>query len=186
MTPGRAALVGLMQRYLAGLMDLSVSLLEVHKLMYFMQMAGEPLRLRFRQAPYGPYAENLRQVLLHIEGHLVSGYGDGGDRPDKQLELVPGAEADANRFLADHPETEQRFNRAVDLVQGFESPFGLELLSSVHWVAAQREARTPDEAITRMHSWNERKRRFTPSQVRLAWRLLQEKGWIDADRHEPT
>jgi hypothetical protein len=37
MTPGRAALVGLMDRYLAGLLDPFVSLLEVHKLMYFMQ-----------------------------------------------------------------------------------------------------------------------------------------------------
>jgi O-acetyl-ADP-ribose deacetylase (regulator of RNase III) len=46
MTPGRAALVGLMDRYLAGLLDPFVSLLEVHKRMYFMQEAGEPLRLR--------------------------------------------------------------------------------------------------------------------------------------------
>src|SRR5262249_45880945 len=47
MTAGRAALVLLMHRYLAGLMDPFVTLLEVHKLMYFMQMAGQPLRLRF-------------------------------------------------------------------------------------------------------------------------------------------
>ena len=41
MTRGRAALVGLMHRYLGGLLDPSVTLLEVHKLMYFMQMSGE-------------------------------------------------------------------------------------------------------------------------------------------------
>ena len=35
MTPGRAALVGLMHRYLSGLLDPFISLLEVHKLMYF-------------------------------------------------------------------------------------------------------------------------------------------------------
>lgn len=45
MTPGRAALVVLMNRYLGGLMDPFVTLLEVHKLLYFMQEAGEPLRL---------------------------------------------------------------------------------------------------------------------------------------------
>src|SRR5690606_16644171 len=56
-TPGRAALVELMRRYLGGLMDPSVSLLEVHKLMYFLQTAGEPLRLRYVKGPYGPYAE---------------------------------------------------------------------------------------------------------------------------------
>jgi len=46
MTPGRASLVGLMDRYLRGLLDPFVTLLEVHKLMYFMQEAGEPLRLK--------------------------------------------------------------------------------------------------------------------------------------------
>ena len=79
MTPGRAALVGLMDCYVRGLLDPFVTLLEVHKLMYFMQVAGEPLRLKFVKATNGPYAENLRHVLNAIEGHLVSGYADGGD-----------------------------------------------------------------------------------------------------------
>ena len=48
MNSGRAALVGLMHRYLHGLLDPFVTLLEVHKLLYFMQTEGEPLRLRFR------------------------------------------------------------------------------------------------------------------------------------------
>ena len=42
----------------------------------FMQEAGEPLRLKYVKAPYGPYAENLRHVLRAIEGHLVAGYAD--------------------------------------------------------------------------------------------------------------
>jgi hypothetical protein len=50
LTPGRAALVGLMGRYLAGMMDTSITLLEAHKLMYFLQRAGEPLKLRYTKA----------------------------------------------------------------------------------------------------------------------------------------
>ena len=42
MTSGRAALIGLMDRYLRGLLDPFVTLLEVHKLMYFMQIAASP------------------------------------------------------------------------------------------------------------------------------------------------
>ena len=91
LTSGRAALVELMHRYLGGLLDPFVTLREVHKLMYFMQETGEPLRLQFKAAPYGPYAENLRHVLHAIEGHLIVGYGDGGDAPDKPLTLAPGA-----------------------------------------------------------------------------------------------
>ena len=132
MTAGRAALVELMGRYIRGLLDPTITLLEVHKLMYFMQEAGEPLRLKYVKAPYGPYAENLRHVLRAIEGHLVAGYADGGDAPDKPLTLVPGAVDDANAFLEANALTRERFDRVGRLVEGFETPFGLELLATVH------------------------------------------------------
>jgi hypothetical protein len=105
MTVGRAALIGLMRRYLSAVMDPTVTLLEIHKLMYFMQEAGEPLRLRFQKGPYGPYAENLRHVLSQIEGHLIQGYGDAADRPDTQLVLMPGSWDQADAFLEAHPQT---------------------------------------------------------------------------------
>ena len=49
MTPGGAALVQLVHRYNQALLDPYITLLEMHKLMYFMQVAGEPLGLRFRK-----------------------------------------------------------------------------------------------------------------------------------------
>lgn len=177
MTAGRAALVELTHRYLGGLLDPFVTLLEVHKLMYFMQEAGEPLRLKFKQAPYGPYAENLRHVLHAIEGHLVSGYADGGDAPDKQLKLVPGAVDEAAAFLKQHSATRARFDRVAELVEGFESPFGLELLSTVHWVVKQESASTLDDVLERTYAWNTRKRQFSPRQIGIAVNLLSQKGW---------
>ncbi len=178
MTAGRAALVVLIDRYLRGLLDPFVTLLEVHKLMYFMQEAGQPLRLTYVQAPYGPYAENLRHVLRDIEGHLISGYADGGDAPDKQIELVPGAVPDADTFLHGNEEARTRFDRVADLVEGFETPFGLELLSTVHWVATRSHARSVEEVVSGTYAWNERKRQFTPRQIGLAAQVLAEKGWI--------
>lgn len=179
LTAGRAALVGLMRRYLAGLLDPSISLLEVHKLMYFLQAAGEPLRLGYVKANYGPYAENLRHVLRDVEGHLVSGYADGGDSPDKQLSLVPGAVEDAEAFLSQHADTHERFDRVARLVEGFETPFGLELLSTVHWVIANGQL-TEDEDIERAtYAWGDRKRQFSPAQIRLAAHRLREQGWAE-------
>jgi O-acetyl-ADP-ribose deacetylase (regulator of RNase III) len=178
MTSGRAALVVLMHRYLGGLMDPFVTLLEVHKLMYFMQEAGQPLRLKYSKAPYGPYAENLRHVLTKIEGHLVSGYADGGDAPDKQLELVPGAVKDAEVFLTDDRDTRGRFDRVARLVEGFETPFGLELLATVHWVAAHEHAATAEVVAAKVYAWNERKKRFSPRQIAIAFDVLQSKGWL--------
>ena len=179
MTPGRAALVGLMNCYLRGLLDPFVTLLEVHKLMYFMQVAGEPLKLQFVKATYGPYAENLRHVLNAIEGHLVSGYADGGNAPDKELELVPGALEDAHAFLENTPETQARFERVSALIEGFESSFGLELLSTVHWVASEEKILDFDDIVNHTYAWSERKKQFSQRQIKIAFDILSEKGWIE-------
>lgn len=178
-TPGRAALVVLVNRYLSGLLDPFVTLIELQKLMYFMQEAGQPLRLNYIKHHYGPYADNLRHVLTKIEGHMVSGYRDGGDAPGKQLELVPGAIDDAEAFLVDDIETRERFDRVGKLVEGFETPFGLELLATVHWVATREGAKTPAEVGVRMHAWNERKKQFTPRQIEIAFSSLHTKGWLE-------
>jgi hypothetical protein len=154
-----------------------VTLLEVHKLMYFMQEAGEPLRLRYVAGPYGPYAENLRHVLQAIEGYYVSGYGLGGDEPDKVLQLVPGAVGDAKALLKAHAKSQGRFEKVARLVEGFESAFGLELLATVHWIVTREHPVSEDDLIARVHSWTERKRQFSPQQIRLAGRVLTEKGW---------
>ncbi len=179
MTPGRAALVELIHRYLGGLLDPFVTLLEVHKLMYFMQEAGEPLRLKYQKAPYGPYAENLRHVLNAIEGHLVSGYADGGDAPDKPLQLVPGAIDDAVVFLDKHVETRERFDQVTKLVEGFESPFGLELLATVHWIIKQEGVSSMEDIVEQIYAWNESKRQFTRRQIALAVDVLSQKRWVD-------
>ena len=181
MTPGRAALVELLNRYLRGLLDPFVTLLEAHKLMYFMQEAGQALRLEYKKAPYGPYAENLRHVLHAVEGHLISGYADGGDAPAKQLKLVPGAAEDAEAFLAADADTRARFERVADLVEGFETPFGLELLATVHWVMTRQGAVRLDEVIEQTYAWSERKRQFTPRQIGIAVDCLTRKGWVHGE-----
>ena len=186
MTAGRAALVELMHRYLGGLLDPFVTLLEVHKLMYFLQEAGEPLRLRYRAAPYGPYAENLRHVLHQIEGYMISGYAHGGDQPHKPLTIVPGAVEDASAFLNDHPETRKRFDRVSTLVEGFESPFGLELLSTVHWVIHNERVCTLQEIIEKTYAWNDRKKQFTERQIGIAVDVLTKQGWAKAEIERET
>ena len=178
MTPGRAGLIGLMNRYLQGLLDPFISLLEVHKLMYFLQEAGEPLRLRYSKGPYGPYAENLRHVLNAVEGYYISGYKGEDDAPEAELTLVPGAVSDAETLIKELPDTRARFQRVDQLVEGFESPFGLELLSTVHWVASKEGASDRTAAVEQVYAWNDRKKQFSPQQVDLAWNVLQSKGWI--------
>lgn len=178
LTVGRAALLVLMRRYLAAVMDPFVTLLEIHKLMYFMQEAGEGLKLQYNKGLYGPYAQNLRHVLSLMEGHFITGYGDAEDNPERQINLLPDVLPQAEGFLEDHPSTRQHFQRVVDLISGFETPFGMELLSTVHWVATREDATTSDQAVSKTYSWNERKRMFQERHIRLSWDILERKGWL--------
>ncbi len=155
MTSGRAALI---------------------ELMYFMQEAGEGLKLKFAKAPYGPYAENLRHVLNVLEGRFIEGY-NGEDSPYCPIILLPGASCDAKEFLHKKNEVWQRFKRVSDLIDGFETSFGLELLATVHWLVA-REGADEHNIIEAVYGWNDKKRKFTERQIILAYETLHTKGWL--------
>jgi len=181
LTLGQAALVGLMDRYLKGLLDPFVSLLEIHKLMYFLKAAGESLpRLKFEKGLYGPYSPDLRHGLIRMEKHLTRGFGEGTDKPTTPIELLPGAVEAAEAFLAKLPETKGRMEKVAALIEGYEDPYGMELLSSVHWVM-QHEAGTSEDmekAVAGVRNWNDRKRRLLkPEHLKLAWQRLHDQEW---------
>lgn len=180
MTDARAILVLLMDRYLKGLLDPFVSLLEVQKLMYFMQEAGQSLKLDFSAGKYGPYANNLRFELHRMEGHMVSGFGDGADDPEKALELLPGAVDEAFDRLARKDDVNKRMDRVAKLIDGFEDAYGMELLSTVHWVMTHNpDARKyPAAAIRDVQLWSNRKRALMkPEHLQKAWDRLAREEW---------
>jgi len=178
MTVARALFVKLMEHYLIPAYQLT--LLEIQKLAYFLQEAGEPLRLEYEAGHYGPYAANLNKVLERIEGHYTSGYGDS-QKPDVEIELVPGAVAEADGVLCNEKESTERLSRVATLIDGFESPYGMELLSSVHWVSTHQAPPVTDaeSALERVHAWNPRKKKVLKTRhVKVAWRRLKDNGWI--------
>jgi len=147
---------------------------------YFLQEAGQRLMLNFQKQKYGPYAENLHHVLQRIEGHFVRGYGDRSR--DVSLQLFPDAIREAEQFLSDDWETRERLARVSSLIEGYETPYGLELLSTVHWIATHEipAAKTnPEFAVAGVHAWNDHKRKtFTPERITSAWDRLQEERWF--------
>lgn len=180
-TPVVAATIGIFSRYAA--FDYRLSLLEVHKLVYFLKSAGEPMeRTVFEQGPYGPYADSLRHVLNRLEGHFLSGWGDGTkNKPETPIHLIPGAAEEAEALLRDQPETLERLDRVSHLIEGFETPYGLEVLSSVHWVAGHlsNRQRNVEAVIAGVRQWSERKQAlFKEAHLRLAWNRLEANGWL--------
>lgn len=177
MTPSRAALLSLMVDY--GIPGYRLTLLEVQKLAYFLQVAGQPLRLQFVRHKYGPYAETLNHVLQRIEGHFIRGYGDRSR--EASIRVIPEAVEEATRFLSGDAETAGRLERVRRLIEGFETPYGMELLATIHWVAQTESAARNDaeEAVRLVQEWSGRKRRtFLPQHIRTACRQLHAHGWI--------
>lgn len=184
LTCGRAALLKIMSAYQDATME-APSVIEIQKLMYFLQVAGQPLRLTFTKGRYGPYADNLRHVLSQLEGHHILGFGDGSAKVNEAepLRLLPEGMVAANAAGFD-AKTQARITCVLDLIEGYSSPYGLELLASTHWVVTHEDAGSsdPDRAIDAVRSWTPRKEGlFSREHLRRAWEALARRGWLSVD-----
>ncbi|AOY57789.1 type II toxin-antitoxin system antitoxin DNA ADP-ribosyl glycohydrolase DarG [Desulfococcus multivorans] len=175
MTLARALLIKLMKQYAR--FAYRMTLLEIQKLAYFLQESGMDLKLRYVKHLYGPYAHNLNNVLEILEEHHIRGYGDT-QKPDVEVTLLPDADKVADHFLQKNQSAAGHLERVADLVDGFETPYGMELLASVHWsLIHDGEVSDAESAVAAMALWNDRKRRlFKPAHIRLAWERLSGRG----------
>jgi O-acetyl-ADP-ribose deacetylase (regulator of RNase III) len=155
MTPSVAALLTVFEHYQVP--GYRLGRLEAQKLAYFLQAVGEPLHLSFRKDRYGPYAEKLNFVLQKLEGHMIRGYGDRSVQA--AIRVLPQVNGEIQAALKGSPETSQRVDRVSKLVQGFETPYGMEILATVHWLVTQEGVDLrDDELIVRgVGDWNARK-----------------------------
>ena len=95
--------------------------------------------------------------------------------------VTPLKVGDMRDYLDQHDVSRARFERVTRLVEGFESPDGLELLATVHWVKS-REGSTQHESLEhQVYSWNTRKQQFTPRQLAIAEERLRSQGWLSPD-----
>ena len=75
----------------------------------------------------------------------------------------------------------ERLQKVIELMEGFETPYGMELLSTVHWLANEDPAvkNDPQAAVKGFQSWNQRKRDyFKPEHIFTAWEHLRSFGWM--------
>jgi O-acetyl-ADP-ribose deacetylase (regulator of RNase III)/uncharacterized protein YwgA len=184
MTLARAAVVKSLEIYREP--GYGLSQVEVQKLVYFLQEAGVSFRkVEFCKDRFGPYSDALRHALENMEGHYIRGLGDGV--VEAEIEPTESALDDANAFLRADDKAQELANsieRMATLIQGFQSPYGMELLSTVHWVATHApHASSADDALAAVHSWSERKAKLMrPDHVRMAWDRLVSQGWISESR----
>lgn len=180
LTRARALFIAAIERY--SVLAYQVTLLEIQKLAYFLQEAGEPLRLKHVKAQYGPYDDRLNKVLETLEGHFITGF-DGERSPEKEIVLKEGATSAAVAILKDKDDAMARLDRVGRLIEGFETPYGMELLSSVHFVAVRDSAlaTSAEDAVVKVHAWNDRKKAtLKPEHIRLAYSHLKSLGWLNS------
>ena len=150
LTPARALIAELVRRY--WVMGMECSLLEIQKLAWFLERAIErhnpgnnPLNLQFTAHKYGPYANRLDHLLNNLDGSYLHCNKRISDADPFEVIWFDDERKD---FLQTYLKTETKaYARALEsttnLIDGFESPFGMELLATVDWLLT-REGVAPD------------------------------------------
>jgi uncharacterized protein YwgA len=178
MTRVRALVIQLFERY--SLPGYRLTRLETQKLAYLLQESGEPMQLNYVRHQYGPYADNLNHLLQRLDGHFIRGFGDR-DTTSQIYVLSEGSQA-AQDFMEQHPDAKERLEQVSRLIEGFETPYGMEMLTTLHWVAQREDPQasvTVERAIAGVQAWSDRKKDlFKPKHLRIAWQRLNEQGWL--------
>lgn len=141
LTPARALIAEMIRRY--WVLGLECTLLEVQKLAWFVeanivkQGLEDPLKLNFKANRFGPYADNLRHMLDSLDGSYLQSdkrISDAAafdvirfnDEKRQQVEVY-FTSPEAKPFRA-------ALQATTDLIDGFESPLGMELLATIDWL----------------------------------------------------
>ncbi|WP_431634933.1 type II toxin-antitoxin system antitoxin DNA ADP-ribosyl glycohydrolase DarG [Dyella sp. KULCS107] len=139
LTPARAVIAELVRRY--WVLGMECSLLEIQKLAWFLERNIEragltPLDLRFDAHKYGPYADRLRHLLEGLDGSYL--HCDKRISDADPLDVIwfdDGRKAFVQTYLkSEAKEYLSALEATAALIDGFESPFGMELLATVDWL----------------------------------------------------
>lgn len=160
LTKARALIMALAERY--HILGFDISHLELQKLAFFLQEAGQSdLNLRYTKGSYGPYASNLKHLLAHLEGYYFKGQIRFQDmKPTDALRIVEEQMPQVHRFLEEKLSNDEknRLEKVSKFIEGFESPFGLELLSTVYWAKKELLTSDIDPILLYVQSWSSRKK----------------------------
>ena len=145
LTVPRALVAELVRRY--WILGIECSLLEVQKLAWFlernveMQKLDSVLRFQFKANIYGPFSDRLRHLLDGLDGtylHCRRRLADASPTDviwfdDQQAERVAlFLQTEAELYL-------EALKATTELISGFESPLGMELLASVDWLLVRED-----------------------------------------------
>ena len=161
LTPARALVAEMIRRY--EVLGFECSLLEVQKLAWFLRRGlmatrvQDPLKLQFVAGKYGPYSDTLRHLLDALDGSFLHSAKRMADaRRDDVVTFEYGKEEALDKYLS-APEM-AKYVGAVQwtqkMIEGFESPYGMELLATVDWLIVEQHVEPEvDQIRNAVHNW---------------------------------
>lgn len=143
LTPARAMIVDLVRRY--AVLGFNCSILEIQKLAWLLENTlidlnlnqPPPLDLRYQAGRYGPYAPRLMHLLNKLDGSYLGCDKRLADAEPMDRIWFNHARAAALAAYLACPEAstyQPALARVEHLIDGFQSPLGLELLATVDWL----------------------------------------------------
>jgi hypothetical protein len=154
LTPATAMLAELVRRY--WVLGMECSLLEIQKLAWFLERSIErfspgdnPLKLQFVVDKYGPYANRLDHLLNNLDGSYL--HCDKRISDADPLDVI-WFDDERKNLLDTYLKSEakpyaQALEHTAALIDGFESPFGMELLATVDWLLSREGVAPTVQAV---------------------------------------
>jgi len=141
LSPARALVAEMVRRY--WVLGIECTFLEVQKLCWFLERTirqlgiEDPMDLRFVADKYGPYSDRLRHLLNGLDGsylHCDKRLSDAGPSDTIWFDEERRAYLDLYLKQSEHRPLLEVLDRTAELIDGFESPLGMELLATVDWL----------------------------------------------------
>jgi O-acetyl-ADP-ribose deacetylase (regulator of RNase III) len=147
LTPARALIAELVRRY--WVLGIECSLLEIQKLAWLLHRSilasglDDPLDLRFKAHKYGPYADRLKHLLNDLDGsylHCEKRLADAS--PSDVIWFHEDRRAFLDIYLKSAEVASYRaaLEQTEAVIDGFQSPLGMELLATVDWLLSEEGA----------------------------------------------
>lgn len=161
LTPARALVAEMVRRY--WVLGIECTYLEVQKLCWFLERTigqlgiEDPLDLRFVADKYGPYSDRLRHLLNGLDGsylHCDKRLSDAGPSDTIWFDEERRAYVELYLRQEEHSALRTVLDRTAELIDGFESPLGMELLATVDWLIDREHCEANLPAIrTGLSQW---------------------------------
>ena len=161
LTPARGLIAELVRRY--WVLGMECSLLEIQKLAWFLERSikklalDDPLDLRFEADRFGPYAHRLSHLLNALDGsylHCDKRISDAGPLDVIWFDNSRKEHVDLYLKSPEARDYSEALEKTSALIDGFQSPLGMELLATVDWLV-HREGVSPtvDDVTEGLGNW---------------------------------